>query len=284
MGQCDLCGESAGWFHSRHESCNTKAERIKSSIHDLVLNDSAAGKSFPEIKSAAEQLAAENKLPIGFFRETLLQAADAAAQQAALKSPIKVDELNRLVDILQGFGIDAYTKELPQRKWFGMPYVGMSCTLWQVLNNITPYYDGQEHMDFNLQGGEEPIFGAGKVTYAEERTVNTSSRTFSGVSLPIGAGAYYHFGGSQGHTVSGLMPLDVGEMLITNRTLYFGGQARTLRIPLASVIRYQSYVDGVGVCESHGAPKVFVPDYSGMDTGWFFFNLLSAITSKLNQA
>ena len=79
------------------------------------------------------------------------------------------------------------------------------------------------------------------------------------------------------------MPLDVGEVLITTHALLFGGQRTTLRIPLNRVIRYQSYVDGVGVCEAHGAPKVFVPDYSGMDAGWFFFNLLSALTSNLTQ-
>jgi hypothetical protein len=49
---------------------------------------------------------------------------------------------------------------------------------------------------------------------------------------------------------------------------------------LNHVVRYQPYVDGVGVCESHGTPKVFVMDYGGLDTGWFFFNLLSALTGR----
>jgi hypothetical protein len=66
--------------------------------------------------------------------------------------------------------------------------------------------------------------------------------------------------------------------LITSLALYFGGEKTTLRIPLDHVLRYQPYVDGVGVCESHGAPKVFVFDYRGMDVGWFFYNLLSALS------
>jgi hypothetical protein len=69
-------------------------------------------------------------------------------------------------------------------------------------------------------------------------------------------------------------------MLITSLALYFGGQKTTLRIPLDRVLRYQPYVDGVGVCESHGAPKIFTFDYRGMDTGWFFYNLLLALTSR----
>ena len=59
-------------------------------------------------------------------------------------------------------------------------------------------------------------------------------------------------------------------MLITNQVLYFGGQQKTLRISLQRVIRYQFYVEAVGICES-GSPKLFFPDYRGMDTGWFFF-------------
>src|ERR1035438_3859329 len=72
-------------------------------------------------------------------------------------------------------------------------------------------------------------------------------------------------------------------MLITSLALYFGGQKTTLRIPLDQVLRYQAYVDGVGVCESHGAPKVFTFNHGGMDAGWFFYNLLSAITNNLIQ-
>jgi predicted permease len=166
----------------------------------------------------------------------------------------------------------------------GLPRLDMSLILWQVLHGLIPVYDGAGRMQFNLQSGEQPIFSAGKVTFAEERTVSTHARTFGGISVPIGAGIYYHVGGSQAHQeqASGLMPIDVGEVLITTHALYFGGQKTTLRIPLNRVVRYQSYVDGVGVCEAHGAPKVFVPDYSGMDTGWFFFNLLTALSKALS--
>ena len=79
------------------------------------------------------------------------------------------------------------------------------------------------------------------------------------------------------------MKCDFIGALITSHALYFGGQKTTLRIPLDRVLRYQAYVDGVAVCESHGAPKVFTFDYRGMDTGWFFYNVLSALTNNLMQ-
>ncbi|HEV2689468.1 MAG TPA: hypothetical protein VGV35_12980, partial [Bryobacteraceae bacterium] len=186
----------------------------------------------------------------------------------------------------QGWGIQEYLKtaaDFAQRRWFGLPSLDMSLILWQVLHGLTPIYDGTGRMQFNLHSDEVPIFTAGKVTLAEEQTVSTHARTFGGLSIPVGGGMYYHVGGSQGHQVSGLLPIDIGEMLITTEALYFGGQKKTLRIALTKVLRFQPYVDGVGVCESHGPPKVLVPDYCGMDTGWFFFNLLSALSSKLRH-
>jgi hypothetical protein len=107
------------------------------------------------------------------------------------------------------------------------------------------------------------------------------------MSVRLGKGVYYHFGGSQGHNVytSGLLQLDTGKALITTRAFYFGGQKKTLRIPLDRVLRYQPYVDAIGICEANGAPKIFTPNASGgMELGWFYFNILSALTTQLSEA
>lgn len=283
MARCDVCGENAGLFQSRHPACSARTEDAKNSLQKSILNGAAAGKTYGELRTEAEQIASANKIPFDRIRETVLQAANDATSQIALQAPVTEAELDRLYKILQGFGFDEYVTEIAQRRWFGLAFLGMSHTLWQVLHDLTPFYDGAGRMQFNLQADEQPVFSIGKATFAEERTVSTGARTFGALSVPVGGGVYYHVGASQGHQVSGLLPLDMGEILITSHSLYFGGQRRTLRIPLQHVVRYQSYVDGVGVCQSHGAPKVFVPDYNGMDTGWFLFNLLSALTSRLNR-
>jgi hypothetical protein len=285
MGLCDLCGENAGWFQNRHATCTKRVETAKKALYELALNGTLEGKSFSDLDTEARQVAIDNRVLFRQFREVLLEAADDAAGKVAVQAPVSQDEYRRVFAILEGWGIQQYIDngEIATRRWFGLPQLDMSLVLWQVLHGLNPIYDGAGRIQFNLQPGEIPIFTAGKVTFAEERTVSTHTRTFGGLSLPIGAGIYYHVGRSQGHQVSGLLPLDVGEVLITTRTIYFGGQEKTLRIPLNHVVRYQPYVDGVGVCESHGAPKVFVMDYSGLDTGWFFFNLLSALTGRLTQ-
>ena len=283
MGQCDLCGGNARLLKSRHSSCNLNAESLKQSLRDQVFEATLAGQSFSGLNAQAEKKVQDNRLPIAYFKETILQAANDAACQIAQKSPISDDELARLVNVLKGFGFpEGNRDEILRLKLFGMAFSGMSNTLWQVCNDR--YHGDGGRTQFNLQRGEDPIFSAGKVTFAEEQTANTGSRSFGGLSLPIGAGMYYHLGASQGHKASGLKAVDIGEILITSQSLYFGGRIKTMRISLANVLRYEPYVDGVGICEAYGPSKVFIPDYSGMDTGWFFINLLSAITSKLSRS
>jgi hypothetical protein len=283
MAKCDLCGDSAGMFRNRHPSCEEKAVSLGKTLHDLVLNSAQAGLPFEQIYLEAEAKIRDGSLPISYFRRTMLSAANEAAMQISLNSPIPPSELDRLVNLLKGFGYPTTNREeIVGSKLWGMAYASMSNTLWAVHNDVTPYCDGNGRVKFNLHRGETPIIDAGNVTFAEERTISTGSRLYGGLSVPVGGGMYSHIGGSQTQRTSGLLPLDVGDMLITSQSLYFGGQKRTMRISLGHVLRYEPYVDGVGVCEPVGPPRVFVPGYSGMDTGWFFFNLLVSLTSKLS--
>lgn len=66
-----------------------------------------------------------------------------------------------------------------------MPYTAMSHLLWLIHNNCVPELDDGSRTRFNLHHGEGPIFSAGAVTLAEEQTVNTGSRTYGGLSLPV---------------------------------------------------------------------------------------------------
>lgn len=290
MRLCEYCGEKIGWFQSNHPACVTNANRTRNVIEKLVFNRTLAGRSYDELSAEVQKVLTDSRVSVEYVRDALFEAAIDAASQIALKSPVSTSEFERLVRIIRGLDgwLNAhlsaeYRAQMVQRQCFAMARLHMSYVLWQVLNNITPNFNETgETVAFNLRSGEIPIFQtANCVTYAEERTVTNRSRCYQGLSIPVGGGIYYHIGGSQGQQerTSGLLPLDGGRILITTKSLYFGGQKKTFRIQLNRVLRYQAYVDGVGVCESHGAPKVFVFDYHGMDVGWFFYNLLSALSN-----
>jgi hypothetical protein len=285
MGLCDYCGEKAGWLQSSHPACVAKANSMGETVKELVFKEILAGKAYAELAAEVQKILADNKAQAKYVQQDLHQGINDVISQIALQSPVSDDDFERLFAITEGFDLSPTNNpaEYAERRWFGVTQLALSHILWQVLNHTAPLFD--EPPMFNLRSGETPIFqtGTGSVRYAEERTVSTHTRSFGGISLPVGGGVYYHIGGSQGHQerTSGLMELDIGGMLITSLGLYFGGQKTTLRIPLDRVLRYQPYIDGVGVCESHGAPKVFVFNYSGMDAGWFFYNLLMALTNNL---
>jgi len=274
---CDLCGEKAGFFQSRHSVCVTQNATIRSRLQEQVFNDVLAGLPYSDVETRARQAVAEGSLLFDLFREPILEGANEAASALARKAPLPLEELTRLVDLLKGFGIDVYSAQWAQRRWFAMAFVGMSHTLWQVLHDVTPFYDSTGRMIFNLHAGEIPIFSAGKVSLAEEQIISSNLGT---LSIPLGGGISYAFDPSKGSQASGLLPIDVGEMLITNQSIYFGGQKKSLRISLAQVVRFQPYLDAVGVYDTQGPARVFVPDYSGMDTGWFFLELLTTLASK----
>src|ERR1017187_3104561 len=110
MGQCDLCGQKAGWFQSRHPACSTRADEVRQTLYELVLNGTSSGETYAKLNTEVEQIAAENKIPIAHFRETLLQAANDATSKIALQSPVSQDEYRRVFAILDGWGIQEYLK------------------------------------------------------------------------------------------------------------------------------------------------------------------------------
>jgi hypothetical protein len=67
-----------------------------------------AGKTLSDLDTEVRQLAAENRVPLQQFSETLLQAADEAAGKIALRAPVSQDDYRRVFAILQGWGIQQY--------------------------------------------------------------------------------------------------------------------------------------------------------------------------------
>jgi hypothetical protein len=294
MGLCKYCGEKAGLFKTSHDECATNLQRSIGAVRKLISDGTLGGREYSDLSREVQSVLANNRTPFAYVQDTIHQATNDAASQLALQAPASESEFVRLMDIIQGFDgsigkhlSQEYTSQMVARKWFATARLHMSYVLWQVLNNRTPDFEATgEAAAFNIRSTEQPIFQTGDcVTYAEERTISNPSRSYQGLSIPVGAGIYYHIGGSQGHQerTSGLLPLDGGRVLITTKALYFGGAKTTFKILLDHVLRYQPYVDAVGLCEQGKASKVFVFDYRGMDVGWFFYNLLVALSNPHNS-
>jgi hypothetical protein len=165
MSVCEYCGENAGWFQSSHPACVTKASSTAQTVQKLVFDGTLAGKRYEELSTDLQKTLADAKVQFKYVRDALLQGANDAASQIALKSPVSKPEFERLVRII--FGLDGslgaylsdeYTSQMVQRQWFAVGRLRMSYVLWQVLNNIASDFDETgETVAFNLQSGEIPI-------------------------------------------------------------------------------------------------------------------------------
>jgi hypothetical protein len=159
--------------------------------------------------------------------------------------------------------------------------VGFSFGIWTVLHDQMDPYQGK--INFNLQAGEVPFFGFANVLLSEEQTANSYVGGYSGASIRIASGLYYHLGAVRGHREqsTSLQEVDYGNFLITTRSIYFGGTEKgvNFRLPFNQIVRFQPHSDAVGICKNGGRERIFAPQQVP-GAGWFLFNALLALAAK----
>ena len=287
MGLCEYCDQKTGFFQSVHPACVAKANSTVETAKTFVTKTIVDGGSLADLQLGLPPIMANVKEQ--YVHEAILNGLNESASQVAKNGPVSDEDYNRIEAALKEYGVQTDIS----KRWFGLLDLSQSNMVHQVLNNILPVWDDPPL--FNLHRGEVLCYQtAVTVVYAEEKTVSTG-RGYGGLSVPIVGGIYAHLGESKPQKVSGLVPLDGGQVAITSENFYFAGQKSTLQIPLRNVIRYQPYLDGIGICESHGAPKVFIfnqncefPDGRSLtvkvqyEVGWFLYPFLTALTNRLN--
>jgi hypothetical protein len=104
MSVCEYCGEKVGWFQSSHPACVTKANSTGQVVQKLVSDGTLAGRTYDELSAEVHKVLKGNGLSFKYVRDALLQGANDAASQIALKSPVSKSEFDRLVRIIRGLG------------------------------------------------------------------------------------------------------------------------------------------------------------------------------------
>ena len=80
-----------------------------------------------------------------------------------------------------------------------------SFLIWTVLHDkieelrrTQPY---QWPVNFNLEAGELPVWGLPNMLLKQQRTTTSYVGGYSGASIRVASGLYYHLGGLNGHRV-----------------------------------------------------------------------------------
>jgi len=281
MGICRYCHQKAGWFTDAHDACVQKAnagiESVKTCMADAVI----AGRQYSEVSATVAKLAADAAIPQDQVNAALKEGWSQGAWKRCRAQPITDPEFSAISDLYRGAGF----QQDEMRKTPGFPAMVFSFLIWTVLHDeIEPY---QGSVRFNLQSGEIPVFGVANVLVSEQRTVSSYVGRYSGASIRVANGLYYHLGGVRGHKEehTSLQQVDYGDFLMTTRSVYFGGTEKgvNFRLPYSHIIRFEPYSDAVGICRDGGREQIFAPQQV-VASGWWLFNVLQALASKDSAA
>jgi hypothetical protein len=280
MSICRYCGQKAGWFSEAHESCIQRSsqgiEALKTCVADAVIG----GKQYDEITAQLDRIAADAAIPQEQVLPAVKEGWSRGAEKRSMAQPISEPEFSAIADIYRAAGLTQ--DDVLQNA--GFRAMVLSHRLWTVLHDQIEPYEGPIH--FNLQAGEIPVFGIANVLLSEEQTRSTYVGGYSGASIRVASGLYYHFGGVRGHREqpTSLQEVDYGYFLITERAIYFGGTEKgvNFRLPYNQIVRFQPYSDAVGICKNGAKEKIFAPQQAPW-VGWFLFNILQALAAKESE-
>jgi len=272
VGECRYCGQDAGWFKDAHSACVVASQNGFQQISSSVADTVAQGKPYSEIRPSIEQIKNASHIPVEDFHNALVGGLSAGAEKLALAEPLSLEKHSAF----QAFIRDTGLTQQELLKTNGYKTAVFSMLLWCLLNGRASEVASDQEHPFNLQIGEIPILMFGSVVYSQETVSRSRQGGYSGASVRLGHGIYYHFGGFQSHTVekTGLKEIDYGRLLLTTQNMYFGGDHKTFRLPYDHVVRFEPYSDGLGIFRdsTNAKPEVFTVANPFPGLGWFLFN------------
>jgi hypothetical protein len=297
MGICRYCGQKAGLFSDAHAACATssvqKCDDIASVLASMI-SECKPRPNAPEtfyqtiaramaagVKSQVDRIA--HQIPADELRKALMRGWSAGAEELALKEPVSEGQFCVVCELYRAMGFSQ--QEVKRTDGYMAQY--FSLLLWAVMVNGDPTPFASEHKhQFNLRSGEVPLSFFGSVAYSKEIVSSSYEGGYAGLSVPVGNGMYYHFGGfkSQRTDTSNLTAIDSGGMLLTTQSIYFGGEHTTFRLPYQHVVSFRPRPDGIGFFRDAGnsVAEVFTVFEAGPDGkpakarplyGWFLFNM-----------
>jgi hypothetical protein len=237
------------------------------------------GKHYEDVSALLSKIATQSLIPHDQIMTVMKDAWSRGAVELAMKQPMDDSALSLSSSIFKGYGLT----DRDMVKTAGFRNTVFSFILYTVLHDAIEPYEGP--VSFNLATGEIPIFGIANVLLSEDKTSRSYVGGYSGASVRIGNGMYYHFGGMKGQAIEShaVQEVDYGDFLITTNAVYFGGERTNFKIPYNRIIRTQPYTDGIAIAKDGGKPEIFQTTQQP-DSGWFLFNVIEALTKRTMQA
>jgi hypothetical protein len=284
MSICKYCNHNAGWFKDAHASCVQKANEAVKAIKVCMADAVTTGKKYSDVAASIDKLRADAGLSKTQADASLINSWSQAVEQRAKAQASSAAETEAVFQLAleSGFKLEDAMHTAGGRA------NNYSYLTWLVLHKRFESIEATEPWkgSFNLQAGETPVWGMPHMLIRQQSTQVSYSGGYNGISVRIASGLWYRFGGGRGHKEehTELQDIDIGDFLLTNRAVYFGGKQRgvNFRLPYNQIMRFQYYSDSVGICKSGGREQIFVSVNTAVpaDNGWFLFNMLQALSAQ----
>jgi hypothetical protein len=272
MGDCFYCSKDAGFLKSKHSDCETKHTNGCAALKSLLMNAFISGIDFYTIDKQIKVILLDGFINSEKLRQIYLNAFDEAILNYLTNGVISDTEKKIVARFQQ------YTS-LPQQVLNSnksLEKVVQSDILQAILNGIipTPSITIQGALPFIIAKDEKILWVFRDVELVEQKVKREFRGRSHGVSFKVMKGVYYRVGEFRGEPIETTQMLSIGKgvLVLTDKTIYYNCQQKSLKIPYKKLISIESYSDGVGFQKDGASSKPFF--LKGIDS-WFTYNLIT---------
>lgn len=272
MGDCVYCSKDAGFLKSKHSDCETKYTNGCSALKSLLMNAFVNGIDFYTIDKQIQTILSDSYINSEKLKQIYLNAFDEAILNYLHDGVISNIEKKTVARFQQYTGLPQQV--LNSNK--SLEKVVQSDILQAILNGIipTPSITIQGALPFIIGKDEKILWVFRDVELVEQKVKREFRGRSHGVSFRVMKGLYYRVGEFRGEPIETTQMLSVGRgvLVLTDKTIYYNCQQKSLKIPYKKLISIEPYSDGVGFQKDGVSSKPFF--LKGMDS-WFTYNLIT---------
>lgn len=271
MGKCAHCGQSAGWFSSRHAACEQAHAAARHRLPEALANAIADARSVDDVEPELARIA-----EAGYLKPEAVEALVSEGVARAVDLALDDEELTEAEEDRISEYIHRLAKQHP-----GLTSAEGVARLVRasVIRNLragNPIHGrmSPEGLPFLFQKSETFIWAFNGVDFYQTTTRTEYVGGSQGVSIRIAKGVNYRTGTFRGRPVQidELKRIASGMLAVTTKHLYFWSSDKAFKVPFAKLISMETFEDGIRVQRDGTTTKPQI--FKGLD-GWFAANLIS---------
>jgi hypothetical protein len=307
MGACRLCGQKAGILKSEHQECVAKHDAGLSKLSSLALDSllrlEKSLASPPDTTPPRARL--DDELAYAVATATL---APVRKQLEEVRSSSFCSQQEKLAALVAAWrqGLERFTSEkylspsesaslVGYKIFFEIPSAILiesgDLAAFSCFSHVSEIQRGgipdrwPQELPFIFERGETPFWRGIDIGLAQNRTTRSYEGGSGGLSIRVAPGLYTRVGAFRGHPIeaTSVQLIDVGEMVLTDRQIYFSGPKVTLKIRYGSIVAFEALEDGIGVRMEGGPAKIFAVGEQWKRPGligWYLHSVISLLCQR----